>query len=81
MKLARQNFADHMNEKLTIAKRQNEQVYHDTIPQTETLELVSGMELIIAERLNATVVQLLMNNVAKVLQTQDAFFTKKVHVL
>ena len=47
MKIARQNFADHMNEKLAIAKRQNEQVYHDTIPQTETLELVSGMGLML----------------------------------
>ena len=41
--MARQNFSDHVTDKLAIAKRQNEQVYHDSIPQIDTLELISGM--------------------------------------
>ena len=39
MKTARQNFADHITDKLTVARRQNEQVYHDTFPPVESLEL------------------------------------------
>ena len=44
--MARQNFADHVAEKLASAKRLNEEVYHDFIPQVETLELLAGMSLI-----------------------------------
>ena len=42
MKPARQNFADHVTDKLTVARRQNEQVYHDPVPPVETLELTAG---------------------------------------
>ena len=42
MKMARQNFAEHVTDKLAVAKRQNDQVYHDTVPPVETLELMSG---------------------------------------
>ena len=36
MKTARQNFANHITDKLTVARRQNEQVYHDTFPPVES---------------------------------------------
>ena len=47
MKTARQNFADHVTDKLTVARRQNEQVYHDTVPPVESLELTSGQNLLV----------------------------------
>jgi tyrosine-protein phosphatase non-receptor type 23 len=46
IKMARQNFAEHATEKLAVAKRQNEQVYHDSVPQIETLELMAGADLV-----------------------------------
>jgi tyrosine-protein phosphatase non-receptor type 23 len=46
MKPARQNFADHVTDKLTVARRQNEQVYHDPVPPVETLELTAGADLV-----------------------------------
>ena len=45
MKMARQNFADHVTDKLAVARRQNEQVYHDSVPPVDTLELTSGLVL------------------------------------
>ena len=45
MKQSRQNFADHITSKLTVAKKQNEQVYHDTVPQVESVELLSGIKI------------------------------------
>ena len=44
--MARQNFAHRVAEKLASAKRLNEQVYHDSIPHVQTLELLAGMSLI-----------------------------------
>ena len=36
------NFLDHIQEKLAAAKRQNDQVYHEKIPDPDTLESFSG---------------------------------------
>ena len=39
LRIAKQNFADHVTEKLAVARRQNDQVYHDPIPKLEHLRL------------------------------------------
>lgn len=36
------NFAEHVQSKLAVARRQNDQVYHDRVPDVETLEAFSG---------------------------------------
>ena len=36
------NFTSHVHEKLQTVKRQNDQVYHDTIPDVELLEPTQG---------------------------------------
>ena len=43
VKMARQNLSDHVTDKLAVAMRQNEQVYHDTVPPVDSLELLSGI--------------------------------------
>ena len=43
VKIARQNLSDHVTDKLAVARRQNEQVYHDTVPPVDSLELLSGI--------------------------------------
>ena len=35
-------FFDHVNEKLMVVRRQNDQVYHETVPEADMLEQVSG---------------------------------------
>ena len=36
------NFTDYIQARLTAAKKQNDQVYHERMPDLETLELISG---------------------------------------
>ena len=37
------NFVEHIQSRLTVAKKQNDQVYHERIPEPETLESFSGV--------------------------------------
>ncbi len=37
------NFADHVQLKLAVAKKQNDQVYHERVPDADTLESFSGL--------------------------------------
>ena len=36
------NFSEHIQMKVTVAKKQNDQVYHERVPDMETLESFSG---------------------------------------
>ena len=42
LKEAIKNFSEHVQAKLAVSKKQNEQVYHERIPDLETLESFSG---------------------------------------
>ena len=42
LKEAVKNFSDHIQAKVGVAKKQNDQVYHERVPDVETLESVSG---------------------------------------
>ncbi len=39
---AAKNFFDHVNDRLQVVKRQNDQVYHAPIPEPDTLEQATG---------------------------------------
>ncbi len=42
VKEAARNFFDYVNERLQVVKRQNDQVYHEPIPESDTLEQTTG---------------------------------------
>lgn len=49
------NFADYVQARLVALKKQNEQVYHDRIPDTDTLEPISGMPKIYCSHVHVEV--------------------------
>ena len=42
VKEALRNLSTHLQEKLGAARRQNDQVYHEPVPELDTLETVQG---------------------------------------